>query len=512
MPPEGQNKIEQLLREHAGRRRTEAGAPIELHPATRRVLQGEVTRQFPATAPRRPWHYFATRLWPRLSLGVTSLAIVAVVGWAVASLWDELPGVGNENVRQAKLLETEVEKLGRKKSDSLAAADAAKKSEADSEQFNLSKDGLGLLKEGLPPASGNVRSPFEIVDAGDAAKIPAAKPSGNLDGEFRGLGDAASDVPGGLGGGALGYGKEKAVAPLAKGEATSELRQQAIASSKKTAPAGADPQSGAGYALTDSFSPNAVAGRRAPGEPAAILPGPVAGANSPLSASAAPQKGVAYFFESYDAAGAKPAGAARFSKLVADSDKRAKDTVPAVLSTFELRRDARNIRIIDADGSAYEGQLVPAVAQDDRAERLEKSTPTTTSLDRKSGEIVALSVGNVAESKAAVAVPQSWFFRASGTNRTLKQLVTITGSMSGSDAEFSNAEAQKNKLEALPRDVFNRTAPAATATAPPVVTAPVVRGSIRADEPAQAIAPQLQGKFRIGTGPERDLNAIRVNR
>ncbi len=508
MPPEGQKKIEQLLREHAERRRAEAGAPLELHPATRRLLQGEVTRQFPATAPRRPWHYFATRLWPRLSLGVTSLAIVAVVGWAVVSLWDELPGIGDENVRQAKLLETEVEKLGRKKSDSLAAADAAKKSEADSEQFNLSKDGLGLLKKGLPPASGNVRSPFEIVDAGDAAKIPAAKSSGNLDGEFRGLGDAASDVPGGLGGGALGYGKEKAVAPLAKGEATSEL----IASSKQTAPAGADPKSSAGYVLTDAFSPNAVAGRRAPGEPAAILPGPVAGANSSLSTSAASQQGVAYFFESYDAVGVKPAGSVRFSRLSAETDKRAKDTVPAVLSTFELRRDARNIRIIDADGSAYEGQLVAAVAQDGRAERLEKSAPTTTSLDRKLGEAESSTVGKDAELKAAGAAPQSWFFRASGTNRTLHQLVTITGSMSGSAAEFSNAEAQKNKLEALPRDVFNRTAPAPAAPAPPVVTASVVRGSMRADEPAQAIAPQLQGKFRIGTGPERDLNAIRVNR
>ena len=39
--------IEKLLRRYATKRRDEAGAPPELHPATRRLLQGEVARQFP---------------------------------------------------------------------------------------------------------------------------------------------------------------------------------------------------------------------------------------------------------------------------------------------------------------------------------------------------------------------------------------------------------------------------------------------------------------------------------
>src|ERR1051325_7482386 len=39
--------IEKLLRRYAKKRRDEAGAPPELHPATRRLLQGEVARQVP---------------------------------------------------------------------------------------------------------------------------------------------------------------------------------------------------------------------------------------------------------------------------------------------------------------------------------------------------------------------------------------------------------------------------------------------------------------------------------
>ena len=39
--------IEKLLRRYARKRHDEAGTPLELHPATRRLLQGEVSRQFP---------------------------------------------------------------------------------------------------------------------------------------------------------------------------------------------------------------------------------------------------------------------------------------------------------------------------------------------------------------------------------------------------------------------------------------------------------------------------------
>src|SRR5512145_2991977 len=42
--------IEKLLRRYAQKRRDEGGAPSPLHPATRRLLQGEVARQYPKSA------------------------------------------------------------------------------------------------------------------------------------------------------------------------------------------------------------------------------------------------------------------------------------------------------------------------------------------------------------------------------------------------------------------------------------------------------------------------------
>ena len=44
---EPERKIEKLLRAYAKKRRAEAGDPLKLHPATRRLLQGEVARRKP---------------------------------------------------------------------------------------------------------------------------------------------------------------------------------------------------------------------------------------------------------------------------------------------------------------------------------------------------------------------------------------------------------------------------------------------------------------------------------
>ena len=43
---EPERPIEKLLRDAGKKRRDDAGAPFELHPAARRLLQGEVAQRF----------------------------------------------------------------------------------------------------------------------------------------------------------------------------------------------------------------------------------------------------------------------------------------------------------------------------------------------------------------------------------------------------------------------------------------------------------------------------------
>src|SRR5260370_4514897 len=80
---ESEPHIEKLLRSWAKKRRDEAGGPFDLHPATRRLLQGEVTRQFAKNQQQRRW---ISELFVRLRPSVVWGAALIVV-LALASLW-----------------------------------------------------------------------------------------------------------------------------------------------------------------------------------------------------------------------------------------------------------------------------------------------------------------------------------------------------------------------------------------------------------------------------------------
>ena len=80
MPLEPNKKIDDLLRRYVKQRREESRADFELHPATRKLLQGEVTRVFATNATETKPRLFVT-LWPRLALAgaFTAMFIVAVL-------------------------------------------------------------------------------------------------------------------------------------------------------------------------------------------------------------------------------------------------------------------------------------------------------------------------------------------------------------------------------------------------------------------------------------------------
>src|SRR5437660_11182708 len=78
MDPE--RPIEKLLRQAAQARRAQPGAPQELHPATQRMLQGEVTRKFASGAPPQERRSFFESFMPRLGWAAT-----VIVGLGLAA-------------------------------------------------------------------------------------------------------------------------------------------------------------------------------------------------------------------------------------------------------------------------------------------------------------------------------------------------------------------------------------------------------------------------------------------
>src|SRR6185369_14909740 len=81
MPAEGPNKNEERLQRYAKERRAQAG-DFSLHPATRRLLQGEVARQFGPAKPERTWQQWLVLWRGRLLLGGSAIAL-AIIGLAV---------------------------------------------------------------------------------------------------------------------------------------------------------------------------------------------------------------------------------------------------------------------------------------------------------------------------------------------------------------------------------------------------------------------------------------------
>src|SRR6266699_1883911 len=82
MPSEPENKMEELLKAYAKKRREEAGAPFEIHPATRNLLQAEVARRQPASATEAlSFLQILGKLWPGLAVAASIVVVLGIVIW-----------------------------------------------------------------------------------------------------------------------------------------------------------------------------------------------------------------------------------------------------------------------------------------------------------------------------------------------------------------------------------------------------------------------------------------------
>src|SRR5258707_7336984 len=82
MPSEPDKPIEQVLKNYAEKRRQDAGAPLEMHPATRKLLQGEVAGQRrPAGDGNGSFLNLLMTFWPRFAFAGSAVALLTVVIW-----------------------------------------------------------------------------------------------------------------------------------------------------------------------------------------------------------------------------------------------------------------------------------------------------------------------------------------------------------------------------------------------------------------------------------------------
>jgi len=83
MPDEPNKRMDELLKSYAKKRREEAGAPLEMHPATRKMLQAEVAKLAEqaeeTTAESQLWTTLLRQARPVLAVGAV-VAVLVVIG------------------------------------------------------------------------------------------------------------------------------------------------------------------------------------------------------------------------------------------------------------------------------------------------------------------------------------------------------------------------------------------------------------------------------------------------
>jgi hypothetical protein len=373
---EPERKIEKLLRAYAEKRRAEAGDPLKLHPATRRMLQDEVSRQ--TSKPESDetsvslWQLFRQQ-WAFL----LTFALIVFLGGTMI-----LPTLSSAKHKAQSLgAINNLRQIG------LAAQMVAGENNG---KLPASLDELtnGLVKPQIltDPVSGK---PFVYVARGD-----------NLD-DLK-----SNDV--------LAYSpvdKDGRAVLLADGrvEYASRARFSELTNQNSTE-----------LAMADNVTRQQLA-KTIVNAPAAAPPPAVPEIAGKLEVQK-PSVTASQLFT-------QTAGAAlqNLYRNVSISSQ----TAP-VLQSFQVVQNGNAISVVDRDGSVYQGS-VQAAATEERKGAAPVEVPAGASAPLQE----AKEVQSVANLQQAV---QNYFFRVTGMNRTLKQNVVFSGNMEAPPGTATNTQ------------------------------------------------------------------------
>jgi hypothetical protein len=344
MPSHEPNEnMDELLKAYAKKRREQAEPALEMHPATRKLLQDEVKRTLastPAPTPAPiPYPRWFSALWPFGALGSTLAVVCLMFALFHTPARNPLPGAIKEEGGRKK--EEQFDTLTR--NPSLATAPAER--------------GLADAK-----AAPNAAAPLADKDTSPAlVAAPAATAIA-----------AASGVP----------------AQIDTPPAVTSLTLQtptatAPGIAADTTPAPALPQ----------------ASSVAQGVPQGGRFGGASLEHASAVASTAP--------------GSVPAAANDASGVVAGAFVQVRDRARSgraesppsnVLAAFQLLHTGQNVRVVDADGSIYEGQVLGGISNGGRTE-------------------------GFAQRRMAPNQDANYAFKVAGTNHTLQQNIIFTGNV-----------------------------------------------------------------------------------
>lgn len=428
MPDDPNKKMDELLKAYAQERR-KAPEPT-LHPATRKMLQGEVARVLGSADPQRSWLHRFRSFWPQIAFG-TSLCLI--LGIAVFSLRQPPPSTKQKALSDSKTLEEKNVKAA--EDASLAVVPAP---EQDAPVLLKKKDGLEgqeveqlrqvelrLLKREQPrpvpqepePVKERLflQEPQQVREA--QVQVPAPTTLSR---------DVASG--GGIGGGA----RSQAAPSQAQSARVETLQDQAGAKpATPTDPYSVDKAAGTRPASVDSearsratrtpqlatTAPSSASTVSGPSDNAVAGLPPANVANRGLQISTAEKLaranemtnlGAARRLQFFQTSAPTPTAVTTASAVTAPT---------ALFTSFQMEQLGTNIRFLDNDGSVYLGII------DQPTNLPGQVVAGTTVVERRLDE-------RLREQSASAAAPANapaFSFTAHGTNVTLGKNIVLTG-------------------------------------------------------------------------------------
>jgi hypothetical protein len=446
---EPERPIEKLLRD-AGKQRA-SGRNVELHPATRRMLHGEVTRHFgkSQTAPRSGSFFNSiTHSWLRFgwSFGILlGLAVAALLmipreqrpeGMTLAQSKTSFdrPGTGRDGV------------TGNRPADARRTAESKPMLEpTESSKVSVASGEANTAQSG----SARAKPTFDLNGAGGGGArtspaSPALAGSGALNKEQNGRSRSVSQPT------------TPASPPLAQPQQNSSAVTLADAATRNAGteparPGGAPPSSQPALTFGGPLPSREIGGyANVPSSTSTAVPSAVAPAatNVPSLAARAPsiaRNDAVYFDRTTTAIASDQSNAAvsqRFKSELAQDEKKAadKDTLkPAVLASFSFELTGTDVRVVDADGSVYSGTIEQqATAEADLLKEAAPSKAKSLDLAQETRRAESPPTGAVAAKPARDSATYS--FHVTGTNRTLSAKVDFSGSVIGITNRVSPSE------------------------------------------------------------------------
>jgi hypothetical protein len=596
--------MDDLLKAYAKKRRDEAGDPIEMHPATRRLLQAEAAKLRPK-APEQSKSWFSPLLmfWPRYAFAAALFVALGLVTWSFFEFGEhpqqmalldseqnvprpepagrlesaeKLAATGTPPPLSEFKKESEVRQMTGRELDSVALREEASvrlKSVADESKAkrNVAEFAVNEARQKSPEASRAPSasapviaptSPTEkpavrrlaAVDAQDKRKLnepgdtalaggksvafndaqtlnqpptTSESPPTSLNRDLK-LSESATkpqldalstanavtlqlaDAPGSYNEriGPLGNSRALELFGLTNPPAGARFGQnKALAANSAQAPfdnysrlpglqansAGANAQNSQFFRAPEAEAlarqDSRVPAPQSPPPSPAVSEAGIA-ATGPVSQQTPVSTGAGRFYSQTGTAGqtgqSGTQSRSRFSQVQSTGGpsvtRRAGVAGTPVLTEFDFEQTGNRVRVVDADGSVYDGQILEAAKvdfDDGTKDRARRDAVTTTTLRRVPSQS--------SPAEGADAGTPAWNFRASGTNRTLQQPVTINAVLYGVSTN------RAGQIAAPAKGLQSQTQQATPQSA----------------NTAQLPVQRIQGRVQVGAGVETQLDAVR---